>query len=490
MSLPHDGGWPLPPTVPSFSSLDLRGAPSADDAEQIEKDLHRSGRLELGVTDDEVEAHYASLRRILHAWCHASNGNYSQAMGRIGMTLVVTAGPSNPEGAFLSFAWLMRSLPPTYYDNEYRVDARALRLLAAWRWPDVFVPAMYEPLELVTSQWFLSLWAGVLPMECCVAIWAEIIMAHADDEAVMAETSLRIALVLLDKSLGALHEAITADQAEVASGNTTVADPEAPSFAVETYSVLQQVARWPAGDAAGLVDKALAFKELTSESIAEARRLAESQLRVEAEKRKHERAAAKAMAEEAARMEEEKKRKEKEREEEVKSTSTRLGEQQFEAFEAEVEEEAAKKEAMREEVQQRKYDGGARTAEEAQEGDLRILDSRGRRKGAVSGCCDHLETLIVGLCTIICALPMLLVMILMALKRLIGRCCGRVDRSAANVRRKTRRGMAESDEDARRAHWEGGLEEAAGESTTSRTTPSKASSSSRWDQDGVEMTPV
>ena len=105
-------------------------------------------------------------------------------------------------------------------------------------------------------------------------------------------------------------------------------------------------------------------------------------------------------------------------------------------------------------------------------------------------CCDHFETLIVGLCTIICALPMLLVMILMALKRLIGRCCGRVDRSAANVRRKTRRGMAESDEDARRAHWEGGLEEAAGESTTSRTTPSKASSSSRWDQDGVEMTPV
>ena len=47
-----------------------------------------------------------------------------------------------------------------------------------------------------------------------------------------------------------------------------------------------------------------------------------------------------------------------------------------------------------------------------------------------------------------------------------------------------------ADEDARRAHWEGGLEEAAGESTTSRTTPSKAASSSRWDQDGVEMTPV
>ena len=115
---------------------------------------------------------------------------------------------------------------------------------------------------------------------------------------------------------------------------------------------------------------------------------------------------------------------------------------------------------------------------------MRILDSRGRRKGAVSGCCDGCESLIVTLCTVVCAVPMLIVMLLMCLKRLIGRCCGRVDRSAANVRRKTRRGMAESDEDARRAHFEDGLEE-------STTAPSKRSwKHENGDGGGVEMTPV
>ena len=106
--LPHECGWPLPPKVPSFGALDARSPPS--DAEQIEKDLHRAGRLELGVPDDDLESHYSALRRVLRAWCWASDGQgYSQAMSRLGAMLLVAAD-NDPKEAFTSFAWLMRSL--------------------------------------------------------------------------------------------------------------------------------------------------------------------------------------------------------------------------------------------------------------------------------------------------------------------------------------------------------------------------------------------
>ena len=126
--LPHEASWPLPATVPSLSILLARGPPP--DAEQIEKDLHRVGRLELGITDADAKSHRASLRCLLHGWCWCCEG-YSQAMSHVGASLVATS--SDVEGAFVSFAWLMRSLPADFFDEGHRIEARALRVLAALR---------------------------------------------------------------------------------------------------------------------------------------------------------------------------------------------------------------------------------------------------------------------------------------------------------------------------------------------------------------------
>ena len=52
---------------------------------------------------------------------------------------------------------------------------RALRIVAAIRWPSVVVPALYEALDLVTSQWLLSVWAGILSTDCCLSVWAQMV---------------------------------------------------------------------------------------------------------------------------------------------------------------------------------------------------------------------------------------------------------------------------------------------------------------------------
>ena len=113
--LPHECDWPLPPGVPTLSILTVRGAPA--DAEQIDKDLHRAGRQALGVADADAAAHRESLRKVLYVWCSACA--YSQAMSHVGASLVAAAA-LDAEDAYLSFAWLMSSLPPDYYGEGFR----------------------------------------------------------------------------------------------------------------------------------------------------------------------------------------------------------------------------------------------------------------------------------------------------------------------------------------------------------------------------------
>ena len=444
--LPHDCGWPLPPTVPTFASLDARDLPP--DADQIEKDLHRAGRLELGVADADVEAHYAALRSILRAWCWASTAgtrqSYSQAMSRVGATLLV-AVENDAERAFLSFAWLMRSLPRNYYDTGYLVDVRALRLLAAWRWPESIVPALYEPLEMVSSTWFLSLWAGVLPQECCVAVWAQMIRDGLDDSEegdqaaaraapAGADTSLRVGLLLLEAARPRLDEAVVTDREEA---DANVSTEDAPAFGAATYTALQQVAQWQAADAASLVSAALKL-ELSSEAVAEARQLAGAQLRAEENRRAQEKAAARALAKENERRRVEGERREADRVAEVKSTSTRLGEQQHEEFEAEVEEAAAKKAAKREVA-------GARNAYEAQTDDLRVAGQSQERSSVLAAVSpasfiDQCGSLGRVACECLLFIPLILVACVAILhrlgRRLFGWLCHRVsDAKRRSVRR-------------------------------------------------------
>ena len=128
-------------------------------------------------------------------------------MSHVAASLLVSAA-NDAENAFVSFAWLMRSLPPNYFDEGYRVEVRALRILAALRWPDVVAPTLYEALDLVAGQWLLSVWAGVLSHQCCYAVWARMVR----EERAPADTSLRVALTLLSISLMQIHEAAASEK--------------------------------------------------------------------------------------------------------------------------------------------------------------------------------------------------------------------------------------------------------------------------------------
>jgi hypothetical protein len=428
--LPHAAAWPLPPSIASFASLDR--CPLPTDADQIEKDLHRAGRLELGVADDDLEAHLTALRRVLRAWCHASNGQgYSQAMSRIAASLLVAAD-NDAEMAFLSFAWLMRTLPGDYYEGSttgYRVDVRAMRILAAWRWPDVVVPALYEPVELVAGQWFLSLWATVLPLECCLSIWAQMIHEGADDgdgSAQVPDTSLRVALVLLDRSLDQLHDAATMDAADVAGSAAAASAEDEPAFAAQSYGVLQQVARWQSGESAALIAAARALA-LAPEEVAEARRLARSQLDAEAQRRAREKAAARAAREEAEQRERERAQRESDGRSTGTRTESRVAEEEHAAYAAEV---AQARHAATREV--RSHLG---TDLESQLGDLRIARSDGTRRRApscpASGC---------GACAAcIGALPLCLAAVAMWLSRFGRRIVAKCEDLLGSMRRKARR---------------------------------------------------
>ena len=451
-SLPHENGWPLPPAVPSFSSLDARDLPT--DAEQIEKDLHRAGRLELGITDTDVQRHYIALRRLLRAWCQLAP--YSQAMSRVGATLLLTTD-HDAEKAFTSFAWLMSAMPKSYYDTGYMTDVRALRLLAAWRWPDVIVPSLYEPLELVSSAWFLSLWAGVLPADCCVAIWAQLVLSDDADEPSAggethhyADTSLRVALVLLDESREAIAEAVEMDAADADAG-AVVTDgdgDDAPGFSAATYVALQQAARWDAGVemTSALVSKLTAL-QLTSETVAEARRLAASQLEAEAAKRAREKAAARERAQEAREREERMREREEAAESGQASTSTRLGEQQLEAYAAEVSDTRANRAAKKESRAARAV---PIDPSETQIGDLQEVRSH-RNSLASCSCGGGTMPMLAMAVQCLFVVPACLLAIGAALVHLLKRCFGRSAGAVGETRRRTRRRAPLADKDGERA---------------------------------------
>lgn len=458
MSLPHENEWPLPPTVPSFSSLDARELPK--DAEDIEKDLHRAGRLDLGISDADVQQHYEALRRVLRAWCHI--GSYSQAMSRVGATLLANTD-HDAEKAFLSFSWIMCALPKGYYDAGYLTDVRALRLLAAWRWPDAIVPSLYEPLELVASTWFLSLWAGILPAACCVAVWAELVLTDADEPSSngdvqhCADTSLRVALVLLETSLEAIREAVELDAAEADAGAVvTDADgDDAPSFSVASYAALQQAADWDGPRAAALVEKATSL-ELPKEAVAEARRLAASQLRAEADKRAREKAALRAAEEERREREERLRIREQEGAEGGASTSTRLAEQQLAAYQSEVDDERARKAAARQAREAREGRGKHHAPPDSQEtqvGDLQEVRTGARALLSCGscGCGGVLDTCVTAIATCVFIVPACLVASASALWLVGKRCFGRGAGAVSATKRRTRRRTSLADQDEERA---------------------------------------
>jgi hypothetical protein len=241
--------------------------------EQIDKDLSRAGRLELGVHDDDAAAHREGLRQLLSRWVSSQpNQGYHQAMCFIGASLL-HAELLDVDRAYASFAAVMRSLPAGYYGEALvgcRADVRALRYLAASRWPDVCGRAaiVNEPMELmerVCTQWLLALYGSQLSAECCRVVWHEMArtrVALGDDgaEAPPSDLPLRVGLVLLESVLGDLPKGIEKDAAEgeTAGGGSS-------------YAILQGAAKTWKGTATDLLAAALAVN-LPSEEVYVARR--------------------------------------------------------------------------------------------------------------------------------------------------------------------------------------------------------------------------
>ena len=241
--------------------------------EQIDKDLSRAGRLELGVHDDDAAAHREGLRQLLSRWVSSQpTQGYHQAMCFIGASLL-HAELLDVDRAYASFAAVMRSLPAGYYGEALvgcRADVRALRYLAASRWPDICGRAaiVNEPMELmdrVCTQWLLALYGSQLSAECCRVVWHEMArtrVALGDDgaEAPPSDLPLRVGLVLLESVLGDLRKGIEKDAAEgeTAGGGSS-------------YAILQGAAKTWKGTATDLLAAALAVN-LPSEEVFVARR--------------------------------------------------------------------------------------------------------------------------------------------------------------------------------------------------------------------------
>ena len=220
-------------------------APEVDDAtsDQIEKDASRSGRLELGISDEAFPNHREALQLLLKTYVAKSGGTYHQSMSLIGGSLLARE-QLDVDAAQSAFEALMSSLPPGFYAEDLlgcRIEVRSLRHLAFARWPHLFRDSkvIHEPLDIVSMQWMLSIYASVLPTATCHLMWrgmeAEATASEAGAHLAGSSMPLRVGLVLLGALAEPLHEALLEDTAVDESGGCA------------TYAVLQRaVAEWEA----------------------------------------------------------------------------------------------------------------------------------------------------------------------------------------------------------------------------------------------------
>lgn len=143
------------------------GTCSEETAAQIELDLLRCGRQELGVRDIDAEAHRGCLRRVLTA-AAGCGIPYNQALGHVAAAVLVLS--SHAESKSLQLLQLfVHSLPKNFYSSGAssrvcRVEVCALVELAEECAPRVFAlhpTAVHEALSLIATDWLLKLWVRI-----------------------------------------------------------------------------------------------------------------------------------------------------------------------------------------------------------------------------------------------------------------------------------------------------------------------------------------
>jgi hypothetical protein len=124
----HDTAHRTFPAPPPFRLLLERadGVLREEEADQIERDLHRSGRAELGA-DDTLELHCARLRSVLRAWCVLRPDiGYCQGLNFVAAAMLC-ACEQEVAPAFSLFVLLLSRLPRDFCAPRRRSNHRPAR---------------------------------------------------------------------------------------------------------------------------------------------------------------------------------------------------------------------------------------------------------------------------------------------------------------------------------------------------------------------------
>ena len=188
---------------------------------------------------------------------------------------------------------LVERLPSDWYLNQLkggRVECDALLLLFRARHPQLFSvdvissAGVNSPLHLALSvagaAWLLSLWVGVLPLDCLALAW-HLLLSEDTPDAVPPPSNLRIGLALLQRCEAGLAASLAAcddddnDDPEVSTYGVVMraADGISPR---ELQALLREAPLAPAEAVARRVEarQQLAEEEVDREHAREARRAA------------------------------------------------------------------------------------------------------------------------------------------------------------------------------------------------------------------------
>ena len=132
----------------------------------------------------------------------------------------LVAAEHDEDQAFRLFAWLMRSHTFLFGGTGLvgaRVECRALRLLLEARNPELWLGerTLSDAIEMCASQWMLSLWVGVLPLDGVWEVW-RLLLAEAETAEAPPATNLRVAVALLEAAAPTVARALADDAAAAA----------------------------------------------------------------------------------------------------------------------------------------------------------------------------------------------------------------------------------------------------------------------------------
>ena len=143
----------------------------------------------------------------------------------------------NEDEAAVLLLLLVERLPSDWYLDQLkggRVECGTLLLLFRARHPQLFSvdaisPAdVTSPLHLALSvagaAWLLSLWVGVLPLDCLALAW-HLLLSEASPDAVPPPSNLRIGLALLRRCEAELAASLAARDDDVFGDGDDDADP-------------------------------------------------------------------------------------------------------------------------------------------------------------------------------------------------------------------------------------------------------------------------